>query len=247
MTQLGMPKTRWRELQDVPYEMIIGAQAVSGAPFTPIVDGTVVPRDPFQPDAPSVSAEVPLMGGSNLHDSGLNRTDFSIDDRAAQEQLKSTLGAEAARVWDAYRAADAKATPAQLLARIASDRGVRANTMTVIDRKAALGKAPAYLYLLTWPAPFSNGRYGSVHGTDVPLIFHNPDLWPLTAGSNQSKIVADRMAGAFIAFAKTGNPATPQAPWPAYDGSRKATMIFDTNSRVENDPDRDLLSLLPRG
>ena len=125
---------------------------------------------------PPISADVPLMGGSNLHDSNLNRTDFSIDDAAAQEQLKTTHGAMPAAVWTAYRAADPKATAAQLLARISSDQGIRANTRTVIERKAALGRAPAFVYLLKWPAPFMGGRYGSVHGTDVPLIFHNPEL-----------------------------------------------------------------------
>jgi para-nitrobenzyl esterase len=247
MTQLGLPKSRFSELQDAPYEMIIGAQAASGAQFGPIADGVIVPRDPFDPDAPSLSADVPLMAGSNLHDSGLNRTDFAIDDAAAQEQLKTMMGTDITRIWTAYRDADPKATAAQLLARISSDQGIRANTSTLIERKAALGRAPAFLYLLTWPAPFMGGRYGSVHGTDVPLIFHNPELWPLTAGSAESGAVAERMAGAFAAFAKNGTPGTPELPWPAYSPSSKPTMVFDVPSGVKNDPDRDLLSLLPQG
>jgi len=89
------------------------------------------------------------------------------------------------------------------------------------------------------------GRYGSVHGTDVPLIFHNPELWPLTAGSAESHILADRMSDAFVAFAKTGSPSTPELPWTAYDPGSKPTMVFDTESGVSNDPDRALLSLLP--
>jgi para-nitrobenzyl esterase len=246
ISQLGLPKSRFRELQDAPYEMIIGAQTATGARFGPMVDGVVVPRHPFDPDAPSISADVPLMAGSNLHDSGMN-PDSSMDDAAAQEQLKARMGADTARIWAAYRDADPKAAAAQLLARISSDQGIRASTRTLIDRKAALGRAPAFLYLLTWPAPFMNGRYGSVHGTDVPLIFHNPELWPLTAGSAESGTVADRMAGAFIAFAKTGSPSTPELPWPAYNPSSKPTMIFDVQSGVKNDPDRDLLSLLPQG
>ena len=227
--------------------MIVGAQTAAGANFGPFLDGAVVPRDPFDPDAPQTSADVPLMAGSNLHDSMLNRTDFSLDEVAAQEQLKTMMGTDSGRVWTAYRAADARATPAQLLARITSDQGTRATTTTLIERKAALGKAPAYLYLLTWPAPYMDGRYGSVHGTDVPLIFHNPELWPLTAGSRESSSVADSMADAFIAFAKTGAPGTSTLPWTAYNPSSKPTMIFDVKSGVQDDPDHDLLSLLPPG
>ena len=245
LAQLALPPSRFRELLDVPFEMIAGAQGVIGGQFGPFVDGAAVPRDPFAPGAPELSADVPLMGGSNLHDSGSGRTDFSIDDAAAQEQLKSALGADTGRIWSAYRAADFQATAAQLQARISSDRGIRASTRTVIERKAALGKAPAFLYLLRWPAPFMGGRYGAVHGTDVPLIFHNPDRWPLTAGGKDAAQVADRMAGAFIAFAKTGDPSTPELPWPAYAPQTKPTMLFDSKSGAANDPDRDLLALLP--
>jgi len=243
LAQLGLPKSRFRELWDVPWEMIVGAQSAVSGPFGPVVDGAVVPRDPFTPDAPAISADVPLLGGSNLHDSGSGRTDFSIDDAAAQEQLKSTVGAETGRIWNAYRAANPRETAAQLLAHIASDRGVRANTRIVIERKAALGKAPAFLYLLRWPAPFMEGRYGSVHGTDVPLIFHNPDRWPLTAGSKEAGPLADRMADAFLTFARTGNPGTPELSWPPYDPQNKPTMLFDGESGARNDPDRDLLAL----
>ena len=130
IAQLDLPKSRFHELQEVPFEMIIGAQAATGAQFGPIVDGVVVPRDPFDPDAPAISADVPMMAGSNLNDSGLNRTDFSIDDAAAQEQLKASMGDETARIWTAYREDDPKATAAQLLARITSDQGIRASTRT---------------------------------------------------------------------------------------------------------------------
>jgi para-nitrobenzyl esterase len=54
------------------------------------------------------------------------------------------------------------------------------------------------------------------------------------------------MSDAFVAFAKTGSPATPELPWKAYDQGSKPTMIFNTQSGVENDPDRNLLSLLPQ-
>ena len=38
---------------------------------------------------------------------------------------------------------------------------------------------------------------------------------------------------AFVRFARTGSPG-----WPAYDLTKRQTMIFDTTSRVDNDPRR---------
>jgi para-nitrobenzyl esterase len=49
--------------------------------------------------------------------------------------------------------------------------------------------------------------------------------------------MADRLASAWVAFAKTGDPNNPAIPhWPAYDLASRATMIFDTHTRAENDP-----------
>ena len=52
--------------------------------------------------------------------------------------------------------------------------------------------------------------------------------------------MADVVSGAFAAFARTGRPATVLLPpWPAYDLTRRATMIFDEVSRVTDDPRGD--------
>lgn len=49
--------------------------------------------------------------------------------------------------------------------------------------------------------------------------------------------MAKRLASTFIAVAKTGVPDNDQIPkWPAYDAKTRATMVFDANTRVENDP-----------
>ncbi len=245
LTQLALPKSRFRELQDPPFDLIIGAGTASRGRFGPFVDGEVIPRNPFDPDAPSISADVPVLAGTNLQDLNLMRTDYSIDDATAEQELKATLGADTARIWAAYRRAAPKETAAQLWGRIVSDHGIRATTKTLIERKAALGHAPGFLYLLEWPAPYMGGRYGSVHGTDVPLIFLNPEAWLLTAGSKQSGVVADAMSAAFVSFAKTGVPGTRELPWPAFNPGTKPTMIFDVTSGVKNDPDHDLLALLP--
>jgi para-nitrobenzyl esterase len=53
------------------------------------------------------------------------------------------------------------------------------------------------------------------------------------------------MSSAWIAFARTGNPNTGALPpWPAYDLNRRATMIFNVNSRVENDPYSEIRNIL---
>jgi para-nitrobenzyl esterase len=55
--------------------------------------------------------------------------------------------------------------------------------------------------------------------------------------------MSDTVMGAFVRFARTGNPG-----WPAYDLQTRKTMIFDRESRVENDPrkwERELFARVP--
>jgi para-nitrobenzyl esterase len=106
-----------------------------------------------------------------------------------------------------------------------------------------LGKAPAYFYLFRWPCPAYNGKFGSVHGTDAQLVFH-AYCGAIGGGGTEAKTLADRMAAMWVAFAKTVDPNTSAIPrWPAYDMQTRATMVFDANTWVENDPRRDFRQL----
>lgn len=57
--------------------------------------------------------------------------------------------------------------------------------------------------------------------------------------------VADLMSSAWAAFARAGDPNTDALPqWPAYDLDRRATMIFDVDSRVRDDPYAEIRKIL---
>jgi para-nitrobenzyl esterase len=245
LTQLGLARDRVRELQDIPLDKLIAAQDASGGRWGPYVDGRVIPAHPFDPASPAVSADIPVIVGSNLHDSAFQNPNFALDEAGLQERAKTMFGENAEKVLAAYRAVDPKATPFKLLARIATDRGTRRNAITLAERKAAAGSAPAYLYLLTYESVPFGGKFGSVHGTEMPLFYHNLDAWPIAGTSAAAQALADRMAGAYIAFAKTGKPTVPGVgEWPAYAARTRSTMVFDVNTRVEQAPHGELLELL---
>jgi para-nitrobenzyl esterase len=182
-----------------------------------------------------------------LNDSAFTTSNYDLDEAGMKAQAKTMFGGNADRVVAAYRAADPKSTPFQLLARMATDRGTRRSSMTLAERKAALGKAPARMYLMTFPPAPYGGKFGCVHGTEMPFFYHNLDAWPIGGNSPEAQALADKMAGAYIAFAKTGNPTVPGVgDWPAYTAETRATMIFDVNTRAENSPHNDLLALVEK-
>src|SRR5438128_3283788 len=60
----------------------------------------------------------------------------------------------------------------------------------------------------------------------------------LHGGRPEAQPLADRMSEAWLAFARTGDPNHPGLPeWPVYDTGRRATMIFDVDCHVADDPD----------
>ena len=50
-----------------------------------------------------------------------------------------------------------------------------------------------------------------------------------------------QIAGAWVAFARTGKPDCPEIPhWPPYDAAKRPTMVFDLESQVVNDPNSEV-------
>jgi para-nitrobenzyl esterase len=112
--------------------------------------------------------------------------------------------------------------------------------MKIAERRAALEAGPVYLYYFAWESPYAGGRYKSPHTVEIPFAFHNLAASPLTADAPDAAALADRVSDAWLAFARTGDPNVPDLPhWPAFDPANRPTMIFDSESRVENDPIRE--------
>lgn len=92
------------------------------------------------------------------------------------------------------------------------------------------------------------------HALDIAFVFDNVARSTSFTGpeTDETRRMADLMADAWIAFARTGNPNTAALPnWPTYDLDDRATMIFDLQPVVVEDPDAKerilLQELLPEG
>jgi para-nitrobenzyl esterase len=237
LAALGIGKNNVSELQNVPWERILAVPGVGGVGggFTPVADGTTILPNAWTPTAPAVSADVPLIIGTTLEDAAM-RMGGGIDETKLKSWAEETFDKNATKVLSVYRDVYPNATPFQIQARILTDRGGRRAASTMAEHKAALGKAPAYLYIWAWPSPGFGGKFGAVHGTDVGLSFH--DARQIISGNTpEAHKMADILASVWVAFAKTGKPDCQQIPhWPAFTRQGRETMIFDLNTRVENDP-----------
>jgi para-nitrobenzyl esterase len=211
--------------------------------FGPVVDGSILPSHPFDPSASTVHADVPLMVGSTKHEAAFQlRPDKAISSRGLTEDdlMQRALilaGSAAERVVKAYSEIHPGTSPTERYVLMATHRAYGFDLTTLADRRHMLGRAPVYVYQFAWQPPANAPGMMAHHGLELTFVFDNTAKVPdPTGGAREAAALAEKMSSAWIAFARTGNPGNPNSGnWPAYTDTR-ATMIFDNQSKVVNDP-----------
>jgi para-nitrobenzyl esterase len=140
-------------------------------------------------------------------------------------------------VIEVYRDTNPDASASEIYFLVFSDQSYVMPSITIAERRAALGGAATYLYYLTWESPADGGRIMSPHTLDIPLIFDNVNVSRLTRGSEAAHALADKVSDTVINFARTGDPNVGKLPdWTPYDGSSRYTMVLNDESTVVSDP-----------
>jgi para-nitrobenzyl esterase len=257
LAAIGVPESSAGDLQHATPDRLVAAveKVTKDRPlaFGPVVDGKNLPGDPFDPAAPRLTADVPLIVGYNATETtalGAPKAAFDLDWDGLKAQLAPTLGgADPDKLIADMRRLRPAASPSDLYFIITTDRGMGAGSIAMAERKSALGAAAAYMYRLEFETPVE--RLRSPHGLDLPLVFDTVDKSAsfLGTGAADAQKVAEQMSPAWIAFARTGSPNAPGLPsWPRYDTRSRSTMIFNVVSRAVNDPyaeERAIIAALP--
>lgn len=241
---LGLSGKRIADLQKLSWQEMLQAQAATTGDFSPVLDGKVIPRHPFDLDAPAMSANVPMIISTTLHDAGIVLDNFDLTEEGLAATFNARWGARGADILAAYRKERPKDSP-YLIQALAFTDATRGAAMRQAELKAALGAAPAYLYQWDWVSDAFDGRFGATHALDVEPSLHIYRSPASGAGKAEGHKMVDRMSDTWLAFAKTGNPNNSLVPeWPAYDAKRRATMVFDNDMRVVDDNRGEAVRLL---
>ena len=233
-----------------------GARAVS-SDWLPVVDNVILLRNPFDPDAPALSENVPMVLG-NVHD------ETAVGGRGGEiawETAPAALEAAVHEYLGPYNAEEVVAefrrihpdyTPTQV--DIAAATAFRAwpGQRWEAERRAAnpISQPHTWVYQMNFTG--ASGR--AMHTIDIPFMFDNIAMAAGQIGTAPEQVAAANelaatMSQMLITYGRTGNPngdskgqsqgaakdgALPY--WPAYDLKNRSTMIWDRKLHVENDP-----------
>jgi para-nitrobenzyl esterase len=266
LKQLGLDASSVDKLHGIPIDQLVRAGAAvapikipasgvvdlrhigSMLGWAPVVDTKALPAHPFDPQAPAISASVPLLVGNTLNEMITAMGNPAAPLMTASDlhaRVKSVWGEKSANIVAAAQALYPEATPFQLWSAIGTSP-FRAGSLLQARRKAMQGTAPVYCYLFTWQTPVLDGRPMAFHCSELAFVFYNTERCEnMTGGGTAARTLAANMSEAWIRFARTGNPSHPALPeWVPFTASNNATMIFGDNCSLKNNLDDDLQSLI---
>ena len=259
----------WRKLLAIPASELLEVQSKipmvppsraknrAGGPadagpfgFGPVVDGVNLPSHPFDPAAPAISGNKPLMVGWNEDEYTFfawqmkDTSAIGLDWTGLEEKLKAQFGPNTNQILETYRRTMPDASPTDIFVAIASISMMGLGSIEIAEKKAAQNEAPVYLYHFGYKSedkiPGTDYALGTPHAMDIPFKFYNETLMERSedlSGDRPERLIASHhMAELWTTFARTGRPAGGGLPeWPAYNFTERSSMRIDTTCEVIND------------
>jgi para-nitrobenzyl esterase len=248
LSKLNLKPDQIDQLQQMPVDQLLAAAAggppgTPGLALAPVVDGSTLPGGPFDPTAPELSVNVPLMIGTVETEVTFFPGQIldPIDDANLHARVRQMLAkasdAQVDQVIAAYKSGRPGVPNTDVYLAMASDATFRAGVVLEADRKAAQ-KAPVYQYYFTWHSPVEDGKLRAFHTLEIPFAFDVVDLASSMTGTGADRQpLADKVSGAWVSFARNGDPNHKLLPkWEPFDTNKRAIMVLNDECKLVNDP-----------
>jgi para-nitrobenzyl esterase len=232
--KLELSNNDWRRLIELPPAALLHAAAevdrVRPRNFIepgPVVDGRALPAAPIDAVLAGAARDVRLTIGTCV-----DEVQVTTRGRSRLEEAKDLLGDAGDALVKRYEGLAPEATDEEVANVFATDWRFRIPSIRFAEAQLAAGQRDVYMYLFGWESAVMPEVH-ALHSIDIPFWFGTTNKVPVTAGDPSSAALELQVTNALVSFASTGKPG---AAWPAYEPSRRATMFFDRDCRVEEDP-----------
>jgi carboxylesterase type B len=269
---LGISRVDPSVIAELPVERILKAQGATNRKLAnlidlmvllPCVDGELITEMPLDAVAAGKTRDIPLLVGTTLDewklftpvDSGVPvLSESRLLDRFAQALRALAPHAPdpriaAGRYREAVRSRGGATSHFEVWSAFQSTRIFHHPAAELMEAQAA-ADGEAYGYLFTWQPPAIGRALGAFHAIELPFVFglgRLPGAHSLTGFAPGASRLSDRMQDAWIAFARSGQPGHAQLPeWDAYESGDRATMRFDRQCTIADDPLESERALISR-
>lgn len=216
--------------------------------WAPTVDGAVLPSQPFDPQAPAISADIPMIIGTTRHEFSMTTYVPALRNAGREEVigiLKGRYGEGTERFLELFAKAYPGSKPADMLD---ADFVFRPSAIEQALRKSLQGAAPVYMYMFNWESPVLDGILRSTHCMEIPFVFNNADRHAsMTGGGAQAMELASKMSHCWAEFARCGKPSAEGLPeWEPFEAEKRAVMFFDNTCKMSYSHDKELMDFIRR-
>ena len=261
---LGLDASSIDKISEVPYGELLaaGEKAIAQVKaeadrdgvasfifgWAPTVDGAVLPSQPFAPQAPAISAEIPMIIGTTRHEFSMTTYVPALRNAGREEVigiLKGRYGEGTERFLELFAKAYPGSKPADMLD---ADFVFRPSAIEQALRKSLQGAAPVYMYMFNWESPVLDGILRSTHCMEIPFVFNNADRHAsMTGGGAQAMELASKMSHCWAEFARCGKPSAEGLPeWEPFEAEKRAVMFFDNTCKMSYSHDKELMDFIRR-
>ena len=192
--------------------------------------------DPYEVGFLEWAGKIPLMVGSVIAEWGFGPAPAGKNRMSEGEKralIAKQFGEESAdALIAAFRAAYPEKNELDLLA-----LSNRLGTMEYCAYHAENCPSKVWNYLFALTFPYDGGK-PAWHCSDIPFAFHNTDRVPICWLPGVTEKLEEEVAGAYVAFARYGDPNHPgMKGWSPFTAEKPVTMFWDRESRAS---DKDL-------
>jgi len=207
-----------------------GPMAMTPTPFSPVVDGDVLPHAPWSALAAGAARGIDLLVGHTRDEYRLVAARFGGE--VSDQRLTETLDrlAPAPDGGAAYRAAWPDVAPATLYETVNADWLMRMPTLHLAAAQIA-GGGRSWMYELAW----GFGPAGASHSLDVLLLLGTldyDDVRDADGSPGEAARLSEQMRIDWLSFATTGHPG-----WAPYNSTSRTTRVYDVIPTVQPYPE----------
>lgn len=238
------------DMRQVPADQILAIQnefqlgrSVAGVRTGGVIDGYFMPATKAEILAAGGAADVPIVA-SFTHDEANIALKRAKTVAEYQTTAREVFGAAAGEFLSLYPVTS-DAEIAAIAQDAANDAAGLLNSRTCAQLQAKHHTAPAYVTVFSRKHPYVPGvviadqdpaTIGAYHTSEVPYYFGTFAAYnrfrPTRNWGPWDVELSQSLTASLIAFANTGTPATPQAPWPAWTAEREEYIEFGDQIRT---------------